>query len=79
MAPSSQQQPPQPAQEELAEGLPEGYPPKRAADGGIDPLDAGLQDHLDRLMREQANRVEKPLRKPSWDHSDKATETDEDS
>ena len=79
MEPSSQEQPPQPPQEELAGGLPEGYPPKRAADGGIEPLDRGLQDHLDELMRKQKERVEKPLRRPSWDHSEEAMETDEDS
>ena len=79
MEPSSQQQPPQPPQEELAEGLPQGYPPKRAADGGVGPLDTGLQAHLDQLMRNQAKRVEKPLRKPSWDHSSDATESDKDS
>lgn len=79
MDPSSQEQPPQPPQEELAEGLPVGYPPKRTADGGVDPLDSGLQGHLDQLMRDQAKRVEKPLRRPSWDHSDEAAEADEDS
>lgn len=63
----------------MALGLPEGYPPKRHADGGIDPLATGLQSHLDQLMRKHAKRVEKPLRPPSWEHSDDATEADEDS
>ena len=79
MEPSSQEQPLQRPQEELAKGLPEGYPPKREAGEPVEPLDRGLQDHLDQLMRKQAKRVEKPIRRPAWDHSDEPAEGDADS
>ncbi len=49
---SSQQQPTQPSQEELAHGLPEGDPPTREHLHPLDPLPGGLQDRLDKIMRE---------------------------
>lgn len=52
---SSQQLPPQPSQEELAEGLPEGYPPIREHLHPVDPLPGGLQDKLDRIMKDSEN------------------------
>lgn len=69
---SSQQQPYERSQEELAEGLPEGYPPTREHLNPVEPLPKGLQDRMDGLMRVQATRVEKPIRHPHWDHSEDA-------
>ena len=79
MEPSSQQQPIQRPPEDLVAGMPEGYPPKREAGEPIAPLDSGLQNHLDELMRKHAKRVEMPIRRPGWDRSDDASEAEEDS
>jgi len=61
---SSQQQPSQPSQEELAEGLPQGDPPVREHLHPVDPLPGGLQDRLDKLMKDSESNPRPVGRKP---------------
>ena len=69
MEPSSQQPEFQRSQEELAEGLPEGYPPKREHLHDVDPMPKALQDQLDGVMRGQAERITpRPAR---WQQAEK--------
>lgn len=66
MEPSSQQQPPQPSQEELARGLPQGYPPRREHLHDVEPLPIEMQNMLDRIMLGKGQPPAVPLRRPSW-------------
>ena len=66
MQPSSQQQPPQPSQEELARGLPEGYPLKREHLHDVEPLPMEMQKMLDRIMLGEGQPPAVPLRRPRW-------------
>lgn len=66
MKPSSQEQPPQPSQEELAHGLPQGNPPTREHLHDVAPLPAQMQKRLDQVMRGEGQPAVVPPRKPSW-------------
>lgn len=66
MEQSSQQQPPQRSQEELARGLPQGYPLTREHLHDVDPLPREMQDILDKVMRAEDQPPVVPLRPPSW-------------
>jgi hypothetical protein len=66
MEPSSQQQPPQPSQEAMALGLPQGYPLKREHLHDVDPLPRQMQDTLDRIMLGEGQPPAVPLRRPIW-------------
>jgi len=66
MEPSAQQQPPQPSQEAMARGLPEGNPLRREHLHDVDPLPRELQDILDRVMLGEGQAPAVPLRRPSW-------------
>jgi hypothetical protein len=69
MEPSSQHEPHQRSQEDLAEGLPEGFPLTREHKHPVEPLERALQDRLDEVMRAKGQPKVKPPRRPSWDHS----------
>jgi hypothetical protein len=60
---SSQQHPPQPSQESMMLGLPQGDPLRREGLGGVDPLPRELQDVLDGLMRGSgSSNVQPPVK-----------------
>ena len=49
---SSQELMKQPSQEEMSEGLPEGYPPKRESTKPSDPLPSEMQQRLDEIGKQ---------------------------
>ena len=63
---SSQQHPPQPSQEELALGLPQGYPLKREHLHDVAPLPREMQEILDTIMLGEGQPPAVPLRRPRW-------------
>jgi hypothetical protein len=66
MEPSPQQHPPQPSQEAMALGLPQGNPLKREHLHDVDPLEKNLQDRLDQIMRGEGQAPAVALRRPTW-------------
>ena len=73
---SSQEQPIQRSQEELAKGLPEGYPPTREHLKDAEPLPQGLKDRLAEIRRSRANEVTMPPRPARWQQAENAESDD---